>query len=113
MFNILKTLLDFYNDLPLLPERMKIKQVEKVVTKLHDKTEYVTYIRNLKQVLNYELVLKKIDRVIRFNQKARLKSYIGMNSNLRKKAKDNFEKDFLKLMNNVVFEKSYGKCEKK
>ena len=113
MFNILKTLLDFYNDLPLLPERMKVKQVEKVVTKLHDKTEYVTYIRNLKQVLNYELVLKKIDRVIKFNQKARLKLYFGMNSNLRKKAKNNFEKDFLKLMNNVVFEKSYGKCEKK
>ena len=44
MFNILKTLLDFYNDLPLLPERMKIKQVEKVVTKLHDKTDKISYL---------------------------------------------------------------------
>ena len=41
------------NDLPLLPERMKIGKIEKVVTNLHDKTEYVIHIRNLRQALNH------------------------------------------------------------
>ena len=48
-------LLELHNDLPFLAERMKI---EKLVTKLHDKTEYVIHIRNLKQTLNQGLILK-------------------------------------------------------
>ena len=85
---------------------MKIEKVENLVTNLHDKTEYVTYIRNLKQALNQGLVLKKVYRVIKFNQKAWLNLYIDMSSNLRKKAKYNLEKDFFKLMNNSIFEKT-------
>ena len=50
------------------------------VTNLHDKTEYVIHIRNLKQALNHGLVLKKVHRVIKFNQNAWLKSYIDMNT---------------------------------
>ena len=46
---------------------MKLEKVEKLVANLHDKTEYVIHIRNLKQALKYELVLKKIHKVIRFN----------------------------------------------
>ena len=42
--------------LPFLPERKKIKKVEKLITNLHDKTEYVIQIRNLKQALNHGLV---------------------------------------------------------
>ena len=49
---------------------MIIEKVEKLVTNLHDKTEYVIHIRNLKQALNHGLVLKKVHRVIKFNQKA-------------------------------------------
>ena len=94
-----------YNDLPFLPERMKFEKIEKLVTSLHDKTEYVIYIRNVKQALNHELILKKVHRVIKFNQKAWVKSYIAMNTKLRQIAKNNFKKDFLKLMNNVVFGK--------
>ena len=54
----LEKLHELQNDLPFLPERMKIKNVEKLVANLHDKTEYVINVRNLKQVLNHGLVLK-------------------------------------------------------
>ena len=64
---------ELHNDLPFLPERIKIEKLEKFVTNLHDKTEYVIHIRNLKQVLNRGLISKKIDTVIKFNQKDWLK----------------------------------------
>ena len=80
---------------------MKIEKVEKVVADLHDKTEYVIHIRNLNQSLIHGLVLKKTHKMIKFNQNAWRKSYIDMNTDLRKKAKNDFDKDF-KLMNNAV-----------
>ena len=55
----LEKLHQLHNDLPLLPERIKIEKVEKLVANLHDKTEYVIHVRNLKQTLNHGLVLKK------------------------------------------------------
>ena len=61
---------------------------------LHDKKEYVIHIRNLKQALNHVLVLKKVHGVMKFNQKVWLKPYIDRNTELRKKAKNDFEKDF-------------------
>ena len=42
---------ELHNDLPFLPERMKIEKVEKLATNFHDKTEYVIHIRNLKEAL--------------------------------------------------------------
>ena len=57
-----------HNDLPVLIERMKTEKVEKFVAKLHDKTEYIIHIRNLKQALNHGLVLKKVYKVIKLNQ---------------------------------------------
>ena len=62
---------------------MKFEKVEKLVVNLHDKTEYVTHVRNLKQAFNHGLALKKVHRVIR------LKPYIYMNTKLRK-AESNF-----------------------
>ena len=85
---------DLRNDLPFLPERLRIEKVEKLVANLHDRTEYVIQIRNLKQSLNHGLVLKKVQRVIIFNQNASLKPYTDMNTNLRKRAKNDFQKDF-------------------
>ena len=67
---------------------------------------YVIYIRNLKQALNHELILKKVHRVIQFNQEAWLKPYTDINTKFRKKTKNDFEKDFFKLMNNSIFGKT-------
>ena len=61
---------------------MKIEKVKKLEANLHDKTEYVIHIRNLKQPLNLGLVLKKVHRVIKFNQNACLKPCIDMNTDL-------------------------------
>ena len=55
---------------------MKIEKIEKLVANLHDETEYVIHMQNLKQVLDHELVWRKVDKVITFNQHAWLKPYI-------------------------------------
>ena len=67
--------------------------------------KYVVHIRALKQALNHGLILQQVHILIQFNQKAWLKPYIDMNIKLRKEAKNEFEKDLFKLMNNVVLEK--------
>ena len=71
----------------------RLKKVEKFVTNLHDKTEYVIHIRYLKRALIHGLVLKKVHRLIKFNQNAWLNSYIDKNIDLSKKAKNDFECD--------------------
>ena len=101
----LEKLHELHNDLPFLPKKMKIEKVEKLAAHLHDKTEYVIHIKNLKQTLNHELVLKKVHRGIEFNQNVWLKPYIDINTDLRKKAEKYFENNFFKLMSNAVLEK--------
>ena len=101
-----------HSDLPFLSERMKIDKCNKLLCNLYDKKNYVLHIRSLKQALNHGLILKKVHRVIQFNQKAWLKPCIDMNTELRKQAKNNFEKDFFKLMNNSVFGQTMGNVRK-
>ena len=74
---------------------MKIEKVEKLAANVHNKIEYLIHIRNLKQALNHGLVLKMSHKVIKFNQNSWLKSYIDMNTDLRKKSKNDFEKDLV------------------
>ena len=107
-----KRLHELHSDLPFLPERMKIDKCKKLVCNLSNKKKYVTHINSLKQALNHGLKLKKIYRIIEFNQEAWLKPYIDMNSELRKAAKNDFEKDLFKLMNNSAFGKTMENIRK-
>ena len=74
-----------------MPERVKIKNFQKLVSNLYDKEKYAAHIRTLKQTLNYGLALKKVHRIIKFKQKAWLKPCIDMNTKLRTEAKEILE----------------------
>ena len=105
---------DLHNDYPFCPERVKCKnRVEKLIPNLKDKTKYVIHYRNLIQCLKAGMKLKKIHRGIKFEESEWLKPYIEKNTNLRTKAKNNFEKDFYKLMNNSVFGKTMENIRKR
>ena len=73
-----------HEDLPFLPEGKKLEKVEKLVCSIEEKEKYVVQIRAFKQALNHGLKLKKVHRVIQFNQRAWLKPHINMNTKLRK-----------------------------
>ena len=98
---------DSHNDYPFCPEKVECKNgVEKLIPNLRNKTKYVIHYKNLIQCLREGIKLKKIHRGIKFIESEWMKPYIEMNTNLRTKAKNNFEKDFYKLMNNSVFGKT-------
>ena len=103
---------NLHKDLPFLPERKKIDKVEKLICSIEGKEKNVMHIRVLKQALSYGLVLRKIHRIIQFNQEDWLKPYIDMNTKLRKEAKNDFEKYFFKLINNFVFGKTMENARK-
>ena len=79
---------------------------------MHDKNNYAVYIRSLKQALDHGLIFKKVYIVLQLNQEAWLKEYIDMNTELRKQAKNDFEKDFFKLMNKSIFGKTMENVRK-
>ena len=98
---------DKHNDYPFCPERVKCKNgVEKLIPNLRNKTKYIIHYKNLIQCLKAGMKLKKIHKGIKFIESDWMRPYIEMNTNLRTKAKNNFEKDFFKLMNNSVFGKT-------
>ena len=101
-----------HNDLPFMCDRMKIGNVEKLVADLYYKKRYVIHIRALQQVLDHGLISEKIHRMIEFKQSPWMKEYIVFYTKLRTAAKNDFEKDFYKLMNNAVFGKTMESIRK-
>ncbi len=117
---------DLHNNYPLAPEKMSVTRdmlfplarsmfdqlnlidgnVEKLIPNLNNKTKNVLHFRNLKQYLALGLKLTKIHRGLSFQESPWLKPYIDFNTEKRKAAKNDFEKDFFKLMNNAVFGKT-------
>ena len=103
---------DLHNNLPFMCEKIRVSGVEKLVPNLHDKKKYVMHLKALKQALDHGLVLERIHRAIQFKQSVWMKEYIDFNTRLRTVAKNDFEKDFYKLMNNSVFGKTMENIRK-
>ena len=95
-----------------MSERKKIEKIEKFVTNLLDKEQYFILTRNLKQALNHGLVFKKVQRVIKFNQKSLPEIMPWYEQRAMKNAKNDFEKDFFELINDAVFWKSMENLRK-
>ena len=124
---------DLHNDYPCAPEKIKVSDdmlsdycieiknkfkirsgnVNKLIPTLNEKKNYVLHEENLKLYLSLGLKLKKIHRVLEFSEKPWLKPYIDFNTEKRTKAKNAFEKDFFKLMNNSVFGKTMENIRKR
>ena len=124
---------DLHNEYPLAPENMTVNhndlstycqetlrklnpkkkdkyfrnlQSQKLIPNLLDKKRYILHYRNMKFYIENGLKVKKVHKAIEFTQSKWLKPYIEFNTEKRKKAKNDFEKDFWKLKNNSVFGKS-------
>ena len=124
---------NFHNDYPLAPEKVKVTDsmlsnyskriadkynistglVYKLIPTLSNKEKYVLHYRNLQLYIDLGLKVSKVHRVLEFNQSPWLKQYIAFNTEKRKNAKNAFEKEFFRLMNNSVFGKTMKNIRKR
>ena len=87
-------------------EGYKQSKIKKLITSLEDKKDYVLNYRILKLYLSLGVKLVKVNKCLEYTQAPFMEPYIMLNTNLRTKAKNDFEKDFFKLMNNSCFGKT-------
>ncbi|KFM71739.1 hypothetical protein X975_17934, partial [Stegodyphus mimosarum] len=106
---------DAHSDLPLAPVNIvpPDSREKRLNLTLEPKIRYVLHFKALKQYIALGMVLKKIHRVLKFEQSEWLKPYINLNTDLRSKARNSFEKDFFKLMNNAIFGKTIENIRKR
>ena len=104
---------DFHNDFPLAPEKLTLGKVEKLTQNLRDKEAMVLHGKNLQLYLSLGMKLKLIRRGLKFAEKDFMKCYIDKNTSLRSQAKNDFEKELFKLMNNSVFGKTMENVRKR
>ena len=104
---------DLHNDYPLAPETMKVDGVEKLICHFKPRKNYVIHYRALRQCLELGMKITAVHRGISFYQSPWMEPYIRKNTELRKCAANNFEKDFFKLMNNSVFGKTIENIRKR
>ena len=109
----LEELHDLHSDYPLAPESIKLNgsTVSKLIPNLYNKEKYILHHTNLKLYESLGLKIGTIHRGIRFEESEWLKTYIDLNTSLGTKATNDFEKDFFKLMNNSVFDKTMENIE--
>ena len=108
-----KELHDAHNDYPLAPESFTVSGTNKLIPNLWSKKKYVLHHKNLHQYLKHGMKLTKIHRGVAYSESMFLKEYISKNTESRKVAKNDFEKDFFKLMNNSVFGKTMEKVRER
>ena len=99
---------DQYNDNEYMKQIKPENYVKskKLICDWMDKKNYLVHYRKLKFYVRLGTVVDKILEIISFKQSKWLEKYINFNTQKRNKAKNDFEKDFSKLLNNAF----YGKC---
>jgi len=110
-----KTLHDYFNDYPPLPEKLTPpgSKFQKLLATLDNKSHYVVHYKILQFVVAHGCILKKVHRIIKFRQSAWMKGFITVNNEKRKVATSEFQKDIRKLLNNSTFGKSIESTRKR
>ena len=124
---------DIHNDYPLAPEKINIPKewlsdyclkianahnittgtVKKLVPNLMNKNNYVIHYRNLQQCLELGMKLKKIHRILKFKQKYWMKPSIDFNTQKRKEATNEADKNHFKRLNNAAYGKTMENMRKR
>lgn len=101
-----------HNDYPFLCERQKIGKTEKLILNLNDKTNYVLHYLTLRMAIDQGLKLKRVHKILKFEQSKWLKPFIDFNTYKRMNATNDFEKKLYKLFSNSVYGKTIENVRK-